>query len=63
MYLHYFLKGNNIQHMFFDGFYQTDLGHHHNYEMRYVLTEWKKKVISNFKLQKTFIKVFHLKIL
>ena len=34
LYLHYFLKGNNVQHMFFDAFYQTDLGHHHNYEMR-----------------------------
>tara|TARA_X000001388_G_scaffold18285_1_gene11636 strand:- start:124 stop:876 length:753 start_codon:yes stop_codon:yes gene_type:complete len=34
LYLHYFLKSNNIDHLFFDAFYQTNLGNYHTIEMR-----------------------------
>lgn len=35
LYLHYFLKSNNIDHLFFDAFYQTlELGINHELEMR-----------------------------
>ncbi len=34
LYLHYFLESNNIDHLFFDAFYQTKRGHYHTEEMR-----------------------------
>ena len=34
LYLHYFLKSNNIDHLFFDAFYQTESGHYHTEQMR-----------------------------
>jgi len=60
LYLHYFLKGNNIQHMFFDAFYQTEFGHHHNYEMRTdgVATEHKFLEITKDIYKNTSFKNF-----
>ena len=60
LYLHYFLKVNNIQHMFFDAFYQTEFGHHHNYEMRTdgVATEHKFLEITKDIYKNTSFKNF-----
>jgi len=34
LYIHYFLESHNIEHLFFDSFYETELGHHHKSQIR-----------------------------
>ena len=60
LYLHYFLKSNNIEHLFFDAFYETELGHHHKSQMRDVIDNDDFLQITKDIFKKTSFKNFLL---
>ena len=60
LYLHYFLKSNNIEHLFFDAFYETKSGHHHKSQMRDVIDNDDFLQITKDIFKKTSFKNFLL---
>jgi len=48
LYIHYFLKSHNIEHMFFDAFYETaEFGINHDLEIRNIIDDKEYLKVTN----------------